>query len=69
MEASGITVQDIMFKSSLILGLIQMLFGMFLRAAKEIKQAGILHAVSTLGWAFSNHSFCCKLFVGWQNEC
>ncbi len=52
MEASGITVQDIMFKSSLILGLIQMLFGMFLRAAKEIKQAGILHAVSTLGWAF-----------------
>ncbi|MCW3786383.1 V-type ATP synthase subunit I [Plebeiibacterium sediminum] len=52
MEASGITVQDIMFKSSLILGLIQMLFGMFLRAAKEIKQAGFIHAVSTLGWAF-----------------
>ncbi len=52
MEASGVTVQDIMFKSSLILGLIQMLFGMFLRAAKEIKQAGVIHAVSTLGWAF-----------------
>ncbi len=52
MKASGITVQDIMFKSSLILGLIQMLFGMFLRAAKEIKQAGFIHAVSTLGWAF-----------------
>jgi V/A-type H+-transporting ATPase subunit I len=52
MESKGITVQDIMFKSSLALGLIQILFGMFLRAAKLIKRSGVKYAVSTLGWAF-----------------
>jgi V/A-type H+-transporting ATPase subunit I len=51
MGEKGITVQDIMFKSSLVLGLIQILFGMFLRAFKLIKQSGIKYAVSTLGWA------------------
>ncbi len=48
----GKVIQDIMFKASLGLGLIQILFGMFLRAAKLIKQKGVLHAVSTFGWAF-----------------
>lgn len=45
-------VQDIMFKASLGLGLFQMLFGMFLKAAKLTKQAGFKYAISTLGWAF-----------------
>lgn len=45
-------VQDIMFKASLGLGLFQMLFGMFLKAAKLTKQAGFKFAISTLGWAF-----------------
>lgn len=52
MEASGITVQDIMFKASLGLGLIQILFGMFLRAVKLTKQFGFKYSISTLGWAF-----------------
>lgn len=52
MKASGITVQDIMFKASLGLGVIQILFGMFLRAAKTTKQLGFKFAISTLGWAF-----------------
>lgn len=45
-------IQDIMFKASLGLGLFQMLFGMFLRAAKLTKQTGFKTAISTLGWAF-----------------
>lgn len=45
-------IQDIMFKASLALGLVQMLFGMFLRAVKLTRQKGFIHAVSTLGWAF-----------------
>lgn len=45
-------IQDIMFKASLGLGLFQMLFGMFLKAAKLTKQAGFKYAISTLGWAF-----------------
>ncbi len=52
MKASDITVQDIMFKASLGLGVIQILFGMFLRAAKTTKQMGFKYAISTLGWAF-----------------
>ncbi|MBI9060553.1 MAG: V-type ATP synthase subunit I [Marinilabiliaceae bacterium] len=52
MKASGITVQDIMFKASLGLGVIQILFGMFLRAVKTTKQLGFKFAISTLGWAF-----------------
>jgi V/A-type H+-transporting ATPase subunit I len=52
MKASGVTVQDIMFKASLGLGVIQILFGMFLRAAKTTKQMGFRYAISTLGWAF-----------------
>ena len=51
MKASGVTVQDIMFKASLGLGVIQILFGMFLRVAKTTKQLGFKFAVSTLGWA------------------
>ena len=45
-------IQDLMFKASLGLGAIQILFGMFLRAAKIIKQSGFRHAISTLSWAF-----------------
>lgn len=49
---SGVTIQDIMFKASLGLGLIQILFGMFLKAAKTIKQSGFRFAISTFGWVF-----------------
>lgn len=45
-------VQDIMFKASLGLGLIQILFGMFLRVFKTTKQLGFKYAISTLSWAF-----------------
>jgi V/A-type H+/Na+-transporting ATPase subunit I len=52
LKNSDITVQDIMFKASLGLGVIQMLFGMFIKAAKIIKQSSFINAVSTLSWAF-----------------
>ena len=44
-------IQDIMFKSSLALGLIQILFGMFLRVVKTTRQSGFKYAISTLSWA------------------
>ena len=44
-------IQDIMFKASLALGLIQILFGMFLRVVKTTKQQGFKYAISTLSWA------------------
>lgn len=44
-------IQDVMFKASLGLGLIQILFGMFLRTVKLTKQKGFIHAISTLSWA------------------
>lgn len=39
-----------MFTLSLILGVIQILFGMCLKAANRIKQLGWVHALSTIGW-------------------
>lgn len=52
LKKSDITIQDIMFKASLGLGVVQMLLGMFLRAAKIIKQSNFIHAISTFSWAF-----------------
>ncbi len=43
-------IQDIMFKASLGLGLIQILFGMILRAYKITLQKGFKYAVSTISW-------------------
>jgi V/A-type H+/Na+-transporting ATPase subunit I len=48
----GQLVQDLMFKGSLALGAIQILFGMFLRAVKITRQKGFMYAISTLSWAF-----------------
>ena len=48
----GKIIQDVMFKASLALGLIQILFGMFLRAVKIIRQKSFKYAISTLSWAF-----------------
>lgn len=39
-----------MFVLSLVLGVIQILFGMCLKAANRIKQFGLAHAISTIGW-------------------
>ncbi|MCE5205290.1 MAG: V-type ATP synthase subunit I [Porphyromonadaceae bacterium] len=39
-----------MFILSLVLGVIQILFGMCLKAANRIKQFGVIHALSTIGW-------------------
>ncbi len=46
-----------MFMLSLVLGVIQILFGMCLKAANRIKQFGFIHAVSTLGWILLLSSF------------
>lgn len=39
-----------MFMLSLVLGVIQILFGMCLKIANRIKQFGLTHALSTIGW-------------------
>lgn len=39
-----------MFVLSLILGVIQILFGMFLKIFNRIRQFGLMHALSTIGW-------------------
>jgi len=39
-----------MFVLSLILGVIQILFGMFLKIFNRIRQFGFMHALSTIGW-------------------
>ncbi|MBI9054852.1 MAG: hypothetical protein JEY96_13595 [Bacteroidales bacterium] len=40
-----------MFNFALILGVIQILFGICVRAANKIKQFGFLHGLSSIGWA------------------
>lgn len=39
-----------LFALSLILGVIQILFGMFLKIFNRIRQFGFMHALSTIGW-------------------
>lgn len=39
-----------MFLLSLVLGVIQILFGMCLKVANRIRQFGLIHALSTIGW-------------------
>lgn len=39
-----------MFILSLVLGVIQILFGMVMKVANRIKQQGFIHALSTIGW-------------------
>jgi V/A-type H+-transporting ATPase subunit I len=51
MKASGLTIQNLMFAGSLVLGVIQILLGMFLNVVKTTRQKGFRYAVSTLGWA------------------
>ena len=46
-----------MFLLSLVLGVIQILFGMCLKVANRIKQFGLIHALSTIGWIILLISF------------
>ena len=41
---------DKMFNLALILGAVQIIFGLFIRAANQIKQFGFSYALATLGW-------------------
>jgi V/A-type H+-transporting ATPase subunit I len=41
-----------MFYLSLIIGGIQIIFGMFIKAANQIKQYGLQYAYATIGWIF-----------------
>ena len=40
-----------MFNFALVLGVIQIIFGICVRAANKIKQFGFLHGLSSIGWA------------------
>ena len=42
-----------MFNFALILGVIQIIFGISIRAANKIKQFGFLHGLSSIGWAMA----------------
>ncbi len=42
--------QDALFNVALILGVIQVLFGMFLKAINRMRQFGVLASFSTFGW-------------------
>ncbi len=42
--------QDQLFNAALVLGIIQVLFGMSLKAASRIRQYGFMAGVSTFGW-------------------
>lgn len=46
-----------MFVLSLVLGVVQILFGMILKAFNRIKQFGVVHALSTFGWILLLTSF------------
>lgn len=39
-----------MFMLSLVLGVVQIMFGMCMKVANRIKQLGFVHALSTIGW-------------------
>ena len=41
---------DKMFTLSLVLGVIQIMFGILMKAANRIKQHGFIHGLSTIGW-------------------
>ncbi len=49
-QANGTDINNILFYLSLLLGGIQILFGMFLKAANEIVQMGWKYSLSTIGW-------------------
>ncbi|MDA3954078.1 MAG: hypothetical protein PF485_10540 [Bacteroidales bacterium] len=42
-----------MFNFALILGVIQIIFGISVRAANKIKQFGFVHGLSSIGWVFA----------------
>jgi len=48
--AQGKTIKDHLFTLSLLLGAIQIVFGMFIKASNEAKQFGWKYAVGTAGW-------------------
>jgi V/A-type H+/Na+-transporting ATPase subunit I len=50
LAARGKTINDVMFSSALAFGAVQILFGMFIKAANEIKQKGWRYSIGTFGW-------------------
>lgn len=51
-KANNTDMNNMLFVMALILGAIQILFGMGVKAANETVQFGIKYAVSTIGWIF-----------------
>lgn len=46
----GKTINDVLFSLAIVFGAIQILFGMMLKAANEIKQQGWKYSIGTIGW-------------------
>jgi len=49
-EARGTDVNTLLFYLALLLGGIQIMFGMFLKSVNEIRQYGVKYAIGTFGW-------------------
>ncbi len=52
LKANNTTINDVMFKLSLILGGVQIVFGMILKAVNECRMFGWRLAIGTIGWVF-----------------
>ncbi len=50
LKAKGKSINDILFMGAIGIGAFQVLFGMFIKAANEIKQKGWKYSVGTFGW-------------------
>jgi len=49
-DAQNTSINEILFNLSIIIGAIQILFGLFLKAANESRQFGFKYSLGTIGW-------------------
>lgn len=50
LKQKGKSINDVLFSSAIGLGAFQVIFGMFVKAANEIKQFGWKYSIGTYGW-------------------
>ncbi|MBP7506410.1 MAG: V-type ATP synthase subunit I [Prolixibacteraceae bacterium] len=50
LKANGKSINDILFMGAIAFGAFQVIFGMFIKAANEIKQSGWKYSIGTFGW-------------------
>lgn len=55
-----------MFNLAIVLGAVQIVFGMFLKAANQIRQFGFVYALGTFGWLFI--LFGCTIYIALTSQ-